>query len=421
MTLLGCIGDDFTGSTDLANTLVRRGMRTVQLIGVPAAPVRIAEAEAIVIALKSRSIAAADAVAESLAALKWLREAQCRQFFFKYCSTFDSTDDGNIGPVAEALLEALAADFTIACPAFPENGRTVFKGHLFVGDKLLNQSGMQHHPLTPMTDANLVRVLSRQTKGKVGLIPYDIVQRGAGAIRAAVDGLRSDGFRFAIVDAIEDVHLERIGEAVAELSLITGGSGIALGLPANFRRLDLLTRETEADVLPAVEGHAAVLSGSCSAATRAQVSEMRKTHPAFKIDMLALAEGRNHLDEALQWAQPKLAGGPLLIYTTDDPEAVKTIQDKLGHERAGALAESALAEIAVELVSAGVRQLVVAGGETSGAVVNALGITGLRIGPQIDPGVPWTASLDTPLIALALKSGNFGAPDFFVKAFDRLP
>jgi uncharacterized protein YgbK (DUF1537 family) len=418
--LLGCIGDDFTGSTDLANTLVRRGMRSVQLIGVPSQAKRV-DADAIVIALKSRSIPARDAVAQSLQALAWLQAAGCRQFFFKYCSTFDSTDAGNIGPVADALLDAVAADFALACPAFPENGRSVYKGHLFVGDKLLNESGMEHHPLTPMTDANLVRVLARQVKAKVGLVPYEIVARGARAISDAFQRLRTDGARFAIVDAIADADLHAIGEAAADLPLITGGSGVAIGLPENFRRRGLLQATDTADALPRVEGFSAVLSGSCSAATQGQVQEMGKTRAAFKIDLAAHAGGSNQVDAALDWALPKLANGPVLLYTTDTPDAVKAMQTKLGRETAGRLGEKLLAEIAVRLVDAGVRRLVVAGGETSGAVVNALGIRGLRIGPQIDPGVPWTATLDEPALAVALKSGNFGTPDFFLKAFDRLP
>lgn len=418
--LLGCIGDDFTGSTDLANTLVRHGMRSVQLIGTPASAKEI-DADAIVIALKSRSIAADEAVVQSLQALNWLRAAGCRQYFFKYCSTFDSTDAGNIGPVADALLKALGSDFTIACPAFPENGRSVFKGHLFVGDKLLNESGMEHHPLTPMTDANLVRVLARQVKAKVGLVPYETVARGARAIADAFQRLRADGVRFAIVDAITDSDLHSIGEAAAELSLITGGSGVAVGLPENFRRQGLLTASEGADVLPRIEGFAAVLSGSCSVATQGQVEEMCKSRPAFKIDLLAHAGGDDQVAGAIDWALPKLTQGPVLLYTTDTPEAVKAIQAKLGRDKAGVLGEELLAQIAVRLVDAGVRRLVVAGGETSGAVVNALGINGLRIGPQIDPGIPWTASLDEPALALALKSGNFGTPDFFVKAFAYLP
>lgn len=418
--LLGCIGDDFTGSTDLANTLVQQGMRTVQFIGIPSTGVSTFDADAVVIALKSRTIPAKEAVAQSLEALSWLQNAGCHQFFFKYCSTFDSTDAGNIGPVAEALLEALESNFTIVCPAFPETGRTIFKGHLFVGDVLLNASGMEHHPLTPMTDPNLVRVLDRQTKGRVGLVQYGTVCKGTSAIRKALERLRSDGFRFAVVDAVEDAHLEAIGEAVANMPLVTGGSGIALGLPENLRRQGLLSLEVSADALPKIEGKAAVLSGSCSRTTQEQVVVMKRMRPAFRLDVMTLAEGHDQIDQAVEWALPLLDDGPVLIYTTDTPDAVQAVQEKLGRERAGELAEQAQAEIACRLVAAGVRRLVIAGGETSGAVVKTLGIKGLRIGPQIDPGIPWTANIGDPPIALALKSGNFGAPDFFLKAFKRL-
>ena len=419
--LLGCIADDFTGATDLCNTLVRRGMRTVQLIGVPDANQQIGDADAVVIALKSRTIPVEDAIQQSLQALQWLRTAGCRQYFFKYCSTFDSTPQGNIGPVAEALLDALGSDFSIACPAFPETGRTIFKGHLFVNDVLLNESGMENHPLTPMTDANLVRVLQAQSKGKVGLVQYRTIKQGADAIRAEFERLRGDGCRFAITDALDDAHLEQTGAACADLALITGGSGIALGLPENFRRQGLLGPATGADKLPAVPGLAAVLSGSCSRATLEQVEQMKQQWPAFQIDPLKLAAGEDLAGEALHWARPQLADGPLLIYASAAPEVVRQAQSELGREQAGALIEQAMAQIAQGLVQAGVRQLVVAGGETSGAVVSALGVTGLRIGPQIDPGVPWTVSLNDPPLALALKSGNFGAPDFFLKALRVLP
>jgi len=232
--LLGAIADDFTGATDLCNTLVRRGMRTVQLIDVPAPETNILDAEAVVVALKSRTTPAAEAIEKSLAALAWLRGAGARQLLFKYCSTFDSTDAGNIGPVAEALMEALGTDFTLYCPAFPENGRTIYLGYLFVGDVLLSESGMRDHPLTPMRDPSLVRVLKRQCRGNVGLVPQYGVARGPVTIRDAFASLRKAGFRHTIVDAIEDHDLEVIGEAAADFQLITGGSGIALGLPENF-------------------------------------------------------------------------------------------------------------------------------------------------------------------------------------------
>ncbi|HXC90775.1 MAG TPA: 3-oxo-tetronate kinase [Stellaceae bacterium] len=418
--LLGAIADDFTGATDLCNTLVRRGMRTVQLIGVPAAGSVAPDAEAVVVALKSRTTPASEAIVESLAALAWLRRAGARQILFKYCSTFDSTDDGNIGPVAEALMAALDTDFTLFCSAFPEAGRTIYKGYLFVGDVLLSESGMRDHPLTPMRDPSLVRVLQRQSEGKVGLVPEATVARGAGAVRDAFAALRRAGCRHAIVDAVADRDLETIGEAAADFKLVTGGSGIALGLPENFRRRGLLGTGAAADALPRVAGPVAVLSGSCSTATLAQVAHMREHAPVFTIDPVAAAEG-GVTPQALAWARPLLGDRPILISATAPPEKVAEAQNRLGRERAGAVVEETLAAIARGLVEAGVRRLVVAGGETAGAVVQALGVTGLRIGRQIDPGVPWTASLPSgrgePVLALALKSGNFGAPDFFLRAF----
>jgi 3-dehydrotetronate 4-kinase len=419
--LLGSVADDFTGATDLANTLVRQGMRTVQLIDVPDAAMPPPDADAVIVALKSRTIPAADAVRQSLAALDWLQRAGARQILFKYCSTFDSTDDGNIGPVADALLDRLGDDFTVFCPAFPENGRTIYKGYLFVGDVLLSESGMRDHPLTPMRDPSLVRVLQRQTKHKVGLVPYAAVRNGAAAIAAVFAALRRDGFRHAVVDAVGDGDLLALGAAVADLKLITGGSGIALGLPENFRRAGMLAATGAADALPAVHGLAAVIAGSCSPATLGQVAAMRAQRPVFDVDPLALADGSDIVGAALDWAGRELGSGPILVSASAPPERVRDIQEKLGRERAGTLIETALAEIARRLVERGVRRLVVAGGETSGAVVKALGVTGLRIGRQIDPGVPWTASLSDPPLLLALKSGNFGAADFFLRSFSVLP
>ncbi|MFP3569123.1 3-oxo-tetronate kinase [Paraburkholderia sp. SIMBA_030] len=423
--LLGCIADDFTGATDLANMLVRGGMRTVQTIGVPASN-EIIEADALVVALKSRTIPAADAVAQSLAALDWLRAQGCRQFFFKYCSTFDSTDAGNIGPVTDALLDALSADpeasaFTIACPAFPENGRTIYRGHLFVGDTLLNESGMENHPLTPMRDANLVRVLQRQTESKVGLVRYDAVAKGVSAVRESFDALCNDGVRMAIADAVSDADLYVLGEACADLALITGGSGVALGLPGNFRRAGLLAEQTDAAQLPRVEGLSVVLAGSASKATNAQVAAWRETRSSFRIDPLAVARGEPVVEQALAFAEEHFdKAQPVLIYATATPDEVKAAQRELGVNEAGHLVETTLASIARGLRERGVRKFVVAGGETSGAVVQALDVHTLRIGAQIDPGVPATATTGAEPLALALKSGNFGTTDFFEKALRHL-
>jgi uncharacterized protein YgbK (DUF1537 family) len=420
--LLGCIADDLTGATDLALMLARNGMRAAQLIGVPAPGAAVPEAEALVVALKSRTIAPAEAVAQSLAAAEWLLAAGARQLFFKYCSTFDSTDEGNIGPVAEALLDRLGADFTIACPAFPANGRTIYKGHLFVGDVLLSESSMRNHPLTPMTDANLVRVMARQCRrpDSVGVVSYEAVAAGTAAIREQFRALRDGGKRFAIVDAVADEQLMTIGAACDDFALVTGGSGVAMGLPANFRRRGLLPERAGIERLPAVPGPAAVLAGSCSAATQRQVARMAARAESLRLDPLALASGSQSAAAATQWALPRLGNGPILIYSTAAPDDVQQSQSALGRERAATVIEDAFAAIARGLVAGGVRKLIVAGGETSGAVVAALGVEALRIGPEIEPGVPWTASVGEPVLCLALKSGNFGGDDFFAKALEML-
>jgi uncharacterized protein YgbK (DUF1537 family) len=399
--------------------LVRGGMRTVQSIGIPSPEVLAGlDADAIVIALKSRTVPVADAVAESLEALAWLREHGCEQIFFKYCSTFDSTAAGNIGQVSEALLAALGSDFTLACPAFPENGRTIFRGHLFVQDQLLNESGMQHHPLTPMTDANLVNVLQAQTTLPVGLLRYDTVAKGVDAVKARITQLRADGVGMAVADAVSDADLYTLGEACAGLPLLTGGSGLALGLPENFRRAGKL-RELDAAAVPAVAGGEVVLAGSASGATNGQVAAwLEAGRPALQINPLALAAGEPVVAQALAFARD--AGQTVLIYATCPPDEVKAVQQQLGVERAGAIVEQALGEIASGLRAAGVRRFVVAGGETSGAVVQALGVHLLQIGAQIDPGVPATVSTGSEPLALALKSGNFGGRDFFAKALNHL-
>ncbi|HEX7889618.1 MAG TPA: 3-oxo-tetronate kinase [Ramlibacter sp.] len=416
--LLGCIADDFTGATDLANNLVRAGMRVVQTIGVPREPVT--GVDAVVVALKSRTIPAAEAVSQSLEALRWLQSQGCRQFYFKVCSTFDSTAQGNIGPVAEALLEALGAPFCCVTPAFPENGRTVFKGHLFVGDVLLSDSGMRNHPLTPMTDANLVRVMQAQSRGRVGLIDHSVVRGGAAPIHARIQQLQAEGYRFAIVDAIADQDLMHLGRALADAPMMVAGSGVAIGLPQNHG----LSTSHEAAALPKSQGARAIVSGSCSVATNKQVADfIQKGLPALAVDPLQIAAGRNIVEEALAWARPKLGSDPVLVYSSAPPESVHAVQQQLGVGDAGAMVEHALAAIAKGLVDAGVGELIVAGGETSGAAVQALGVQQLRIGPQIDPGVPWCHANATACgrnVHVALKSGNFGSTDFFTKSFRQL-
>ncbi len=418
MAILGVIADDFTGATDIAGMLVKGGMRTIQTIGVPPAGTVPGDVDAVVVALKSRSIPAKDAIAQSLAALKALQAAGCVRFFFKYCSTFDSTDQGNIGPVGDALLDALKARQAIYCPAFPENGRTIFFGHLFVGDLLLSDTHMRHHPLNPMTDSSLVRVLARQTKHKVGLVALKQVQAGSAILRTALDKLAADSVRHIVVDAAADTDLGIIGEAVGDDPLVTGGSGVALGLPAAYRRRGLLQHKANADTLPKIGGASAVLAGSCSAATLGQIAAFKGAH--LSLDTDAICRGEPVGEKALAWAKGKLGNGPILLSASDKPEAVKALQTKYGVEKSSQAIEKTMASLARGLVAAGVGRLVVAGGETSGAVVGALDVTALLIGPEIDPGVPWTASVGAKPLLLALKSGNFGAPDFFTKAFTRL-
>jgi uncharacterized protein YgbK (DUF1537 family) len=411
---LGVIADDFTGATDVASMLVRAGMRTVQVIGVPQGP--CPEADAVVIALKSRTAPVDEAVDHALAALHWLQAGGARQCYLKVCSTFDSTPQGNIGPVAEALMTALGTDFAIACPAFPENGRTVYRGHLFVGDQLLSDSGMRDHPLTPMTDANLVKVLQAQSRGRVGLVRYDTVAQGVDAVRQRCEALRAEGTRLAIVDAIDDDALRTIAAACADHPLIVAGSGVALGLPAVYERQGWIRPDARAALLEDVGGHAAVLSGSCSSATRAQVEHwLAAGRPAWRIDVRELAAGEPVVERSLAWSLARGSEGPVLVYATADADEVRAVQSELGVEQAAWLVEQALARIAHGLVENGVRRLVVAGGETSGAVVHALGVTQLRIGAAIAPGVPWTHVDGRPL-QLALKSGNFGDSGFFERA-----
>ena len=409
--LLGCIGDDFTGSSDLGNTLVKAGMRVVQYSGTPGTPAA-PDVEAGIVALKSRTLPVADAVRLSLEALDWLRAQGCRQFLFKYCSTFDSTPRGNIGPVAEALADALNADRVIFCPAFPATGRTIWQGHLFVGDRLLSESGMQDHPLTPMSDPDLRRWLARQTRESVGHIPAATVWQGVDALRAA---LSAQPHRFVVTDAIRDDDLVTLGQAVADQVLLTGGSGIALGLPGNFRAQGLLTAER-----PHWRGQAgpvAALSGSCSRATRGQVARhIADGHPALEINPEALLRDDMTAREAAAWAlsQDSLP----LIYSSADPDAVRTVQARHGTDAVAHKLDAFFADCARLLIAGGVTRLITAGGETSGAIVEGLRIDNLEIGPEIDPGVPAMRAGDT--LVLALKSGNFGAEDFFAKAAERL-
>ena len=412
--LIGAIGDDFTGSGDLANTLAKAGMRTRLFSGIPKGGAE--GVEAAVVALKSRTIPAAEAVAQSLAALDWLLAQGARQILFKYCSTFDSTPEGNIGPVAEALHARLGgpAQPVIVCPAFPTVGRTVYMGHLFVGNRLLSESGMQAHPLTPMTDPDLRRWLGRQTRLGVGHVPLGAVAAGAPALRAALEAEAAAGRPLVVVDAVSDADLMTLGAAADGLRLVTGGSGVALGLPANFARAGLLAGGG-ADWRGA-PGPGAVLSGSCSAATRGQVATYAAKAPALEIDPDAVMAGRTDAAAVAAWLLARIDAQPL-AYSSADPAAVAAAQARHGREATAAALEGLFAKTARRLVAAGVTRLVTAGGETSGAVVEALDAPAMDLGPEIAPGVP---ALRAGPIALALKSGNFGGPDFFAEALAAL-
>jgi uncharacterized protein YgbK (DUF1537 family) len=414
--LLGVVADDLTGATDVALMLQRAGMSVVQVIGVPASASALPEADAVVVSLKSRTSPVAEAVAQSLASVRALRERGARQILFKYCSTFDSTDAGNIGPVAEALMDELGAESAIFCPAFPANARTIYLGHLFVGGRLLSESSMRDHPLTPMRDSDLVRVLGRQSRRGVGLVPLPVIEAGPEAIRAAIAKEAAEDRPLVVTDALVDRHLLSLGKALAGAPLVTGGSGIAMGLPANFGIDPASARPAPMANVP--QGRRLVLSGSCSEATRRQVKHaIAAGMPSLQIEPKRLADSTQDASTAARWLAEQSADGAALIYATAEPAAVRKAQEALGMAKAGALVEEAMAEIAAIAVKRGTTGLIVAGGETSGAVVQALGARALAIGPEIDPGAPWTRVVDGPAIALALKSGNFGQDDFFTRAW----
>jgi uncharacterized protein YgbK (DUF1537 family) len=410
--LLGCIADDSTGASDLANTLAKGGMRTVQFIGTPG-PDEAVDCDAGVVALKTRSIAPDEAVAQSLQALERLLALGCRQIVFKICSTFDSTPQGNIGPVAEALADRLGAAAVPVCPAFPGAGRTVYQGHLFVGDRLLSESGMEKHPLNPMTDSDIRRWLALQATGPVGHAPLAAARAGAEAIRHALDTAAAAGRRLVVCDAASDEDLVVLGEAAADLPLLVGGSGIALGLPNNFARAGQLQSAQAA--FSGVAGPGCVLAGSCSTATLGQIAHYAQDHPSLAVDVTRAVEDPGYGATLLAFVRDNLAAEPL-VHSSAAPGVVREWQARFGAEPVAHALEQLFGNLAAQLVAAGARRLVIAGGETSGAVVAALGVKRLAIGPEIDPGVPALKVEGQPPIALALKSGNFGGRDFFAKA-----
>ncbi len=415
---LACIADDLTGATDLGVNLVREGRSVIQLNGLPAPGAQLPAADVVIVALKSRTIPAAEAVAMSLAAHALLARHGAQRFYFKYCSTFDSTAQGNIGPVTEALRKAIAGVQCVpATPAYPRNGRTVYFGHLFVQGVPLAETGMRQHPLTPMTDSSLVRVLAAQSTGKVGLVDTATLEAGAAATSARLAALARDGFAHAIVDAIDDRHLDVAGEAFAGLPLTTGGAGLAVGI---VRALPRRANAAVAYARPASAVRSAWLAGSVSEATQRQVAEVKDGVPSWRIDPRELARDGGLALRIAQEAMKASREGPVLVYATAPADIVKAAQAELGGARSAQLVEDAFRAIARALADDGVRAFVVAGGETAGAVVEALGATALAIGPEIAPGVPWTRSVAGRDVWLALKSGNFGGEGFFRRALEAL-
>ena len=414
MTILGCIADDFTGASDLAGLLARSGVQVSLRLGIPETPPKNT-APIEVIALKCRTSPVDDAIQDCMAAFHWLKQAGAERFYWKYCSTFDSTAQGNIGPVAEALMAALKTTQTIYCPAFPENGRSIFMGNLFVGEDLLHESPMKDHPLTPMRDSNLMRLLEAQVTTSVGLANRLTVAKGVEALQEQLHALEKEGVAHVIVDAVADQDLNIIAEACRDMPLITGGSALAMPLPDLYKADGILAEDAPQMVIPETDDAAIVLSGSCSAMTRQQVAAFKPDHPSYQLSPQDLIN--DGVDKAIIWLKSQDMTATPMIYATAEPIDVQQAQDQFGTAQAGAMVENAMAQLAKTAFDLGYRRFVVAGGETSGAVAQALGITSVTIGPEITPGVPWVyAEKQGQPFQLALKSGNFGQDDFFTDA-----
>lgn len=413
---LGVIADDFTGASDVSGTLVGAGMRVVQTFGIPDLLMQLHDVDCIVVSLKTRSVPVVEAVEESLAAARALKSRGVQQLYFKYCSTFDSTPEGNIGPVADALRKEFvpAGQITVVAPGTPALRRTVYNGVLFAGTDLLQESSMRNHPLTPMTDSSVPRLLQAQTKNLVGHLGYSVIEAGAPAVRSQFRSLSGEGADFAVVDTLTDRHLAVLGAAALEHPLVTGGSGLVGGLAVARGLRD----NPESGRAARPSGPAAVIAGSCSEMTNVQIDTFRQFRPCFLVDPVAVAEGHDVVGEALLFARENLADGPILIHSTASPQEVSRAQKELGQARAADITEDSLSTIAEGLVGLGIRQLIVAGGETSGAVVRRLGITTAHVGKEVSPGVPWLKTKTDPELSILLKSGNLGTPALFLDAWE---
>ena len=412
---LGIIADDFTGATDIANTLAKERINTVQIIGVPDTNTTIDNAKAVVVALKSRSIPPNEAVQQSLDTLNWFKLHEVKQIIFKYCSTFDSTKHGNIGPVADVLIDALNSQIAIICPAFPENNRTIYMGHLFVGTELLSESPLKDHPLNPMRDSNLIRLMESQSKYKAGLIQLNEVRNGPQSIKRSINKLSKEGFRYAVADSITNDDLIALGSAVSNHPLVTGSSGIGFGISRDLQPKISKTNVKSVKVSN-ISGKSIILAGSCSKTTRSQLARVIDLWPSIKLDVAKIVKNKKTKFELIEWARNQPTDQPVVIFSSSSKKEILELQRDFEIRNVGKLIEKIFADIAESLVKSGFRKLIVAGGETSGAVVSALNIKKLRIGQEISPGIPWTETYSDPKLALALKSGNFGDQDFFIKA-----
>lgn len=413
---LGVIADDFTGATDIASFLVENAMRTVQVNGVPQEALDI-EADAIVVSLKSRSCAVDEAINDSLNALTWLKAQGCQQFYFKYCSTFDSTEQGNIGPVTDALMAELGQSFTVVCPALPVNGRTVYKGNLFVFDQPLHESGMRHHPVTPMRDSNVLRLMEKQSQGKSGLVNHQVIEQGVEAVQSQLAQLQSQGVNYAVLDTTTMDQLETLGRAVQSMTLVTGGSGLAAGLAKAWGRQKAQAQAAVSSGQPSQQP-AVILSGSCSEMTNRQVAYYQSLAPHFALEVTQCFDNPDYAQQVASWVLEHQTGqyAPM-VYATADPQTLERIQQQYGAQASSEAVEGFFSLLAHLLKEQGIVNFIVAGGETSGTVTQSLKVSGFHIGPQIAPGVPWVKAVDGGL-SLALKSGNFGDEHFFKTAQD---
>ena len=411
---LGVIADDFTGATDIASILVKERINTVQIIGVPEKNTSFANAQAVVVALKSRSISPNEAVKQSLDTLNWLKRHNAKQIIFKYCSTFDSTKQGNIGPVADALIDKLNSPITIICPAFPDNNRTIYMGHLFVGTVLLSESPLKDHPLNPMQDSNLIRLMESQSKHKVALIQLNELRKGPQLVQELISKFSKQGYRYVVVDAVTNEDLVILGTVVSKHPLVTGGSGIGYGLSRQLKPKHQVVKKELGKIN--ASGRSLILVGSCSEKTHLQLECVINQWPTRKLEIENIIKDKKSKHELIEWAKKQPKNQPVVIYSSTRNEGNPDAQKLYKIQNVGRLIETEFGNIAKKLVKSGFRKLIVAGGETSGAVVSALKIKKLRIGQEISSGIPWTETLTNPKLALALKSGNFGEQDFFVKA-----